>query len=65
MFSNDSITNLETDSSRSQMRKNKNEMLQELFNKTSKDTECQNEIKNYFQNYTDKNVESEAYGYIL
>ena len=60
MFTNDSITNLETESSRSNMRKNKNEMLQDLFIKTTKNSESQNDIKNYFQNYTDKNVESDT-----
>jgi hypothetical protein len=60
MFTNDSITNLETESSRSNMRKNKNEMLQDLFIKTTKNSESQNDIKNYFQNYTDKNLESET-----
>ena len=54
------IINFENESAKNLNRKNKNEILKDLFNKTGKDTDCFNEIKSYFRNYSDKNVDSEG-----
>lgn len=59
MFNNDSITNLDTESSRTVVRKTKNEILKELYNKIDKDGDHVSEIKNYFQNYSERNIDAE------
>jgi hypothetical protein len=50
---------LETESSRSVVRKTKNEILKELYSKTSKEGDFIAEIKSYFKNYSGRIIHDE------